>query len=79
MGRFHLVALYNDLSSAPGWAHSTMIKLSNKSVNEVKHFWAKPCISQQGRSWFPPEKGAVLFASLVTDASKVAWGGHLHL
>ena len=38
-----------------------------------------PPLEQQGKSWFPPEKGAILFATLVSDASKYSWGGHLHV
>ena len=45
---------------------------------EIRKFWMSPSVSDQGRSWFPPEKGAILFATLVTDASKYQWGGHLH-
>lgn len=31
-----------------------------------------------GRSWFPPERTSVLSTTIVTDASKFAWGAHCY-
>ena len=77
-GRFHLVALYQDLSSKPGWTSSIQIKLSNKSLNELTHFWQRLDEKHIGRSWFPPNRTYTMFVSLFTDASKFAWGAHYH-
>ena len=77
-GRFHLVSLYQDLHSKDGWDSKIFIKLSNKSLNELKHFWKQPPVENVGRSWFPPSKSYTMFVSLFTDASKYAWGAHFH-
>jgi hypothetical protein len=53
-GRFHLTSMYNDLHKQEGWDKNIKIKLSNKSIQELKHFWLQPCRSEIGRSWFPP-------------------------
>lgn len=31
-------------------------------------------LCKQGRSWYPPEQTRILYATLITDASKYAWG-----
>lgn len=79
LGRFHLVSLYSDLNSVNGWDTRIQVKLSHRSLNEVRQFWAHPPPEGVGRSWYPPEVSAVIFATLITDASKFGWGGHLHL
>lgn len=76
-GRFHLTSLYSDLNSVEGWARDTMVKLHGKSLNELRFFWLCPPAHEVGRSWFPPTRVFNLFANLVTDASKYAWGAHL--
>ena len=78
-GRFHLVHLYSDLNSKPGWRSSTVVTLCQRSLNELQHFWRDPPTSAEGRSWFPPTKTALLHALLITDASKYAWGAHAHI
>ena len=62
-----------------GWDSRTRIRLSNKSIQELTHFWRAPPASAVGRSWYPPERSFLITATLVTDASSRAWGSHLHL
>lgn len=76
-GRLHLIDLYNDLNSKAGWSSSIVVRLSNRSVAELKNYWLNIPCSEVGRSWFPPEKTHVLQFNLVSDASKYAWGAHL--
>ena len=77
-GRFHLVSLYHDLHAKEGWDSKIYVKLQNKSLNELQHFWKKPSPEHVGKSWFPPSKTFTMFVSLFTDASKYAWGAHFH-
>jgi hypothetical protein len=76
--RYHLLQLYADLNAVPGW-HAVSVRLSNKSLNELQHFWADVPSACIGRSWYPPETSFLITATLVTDASQYAWGSHLHL
>lgn len=78
MGRFHLVSLYQDLNQKEGWGNSVRVKLSNKSINELRSFWQNIQRSDIGRSWFPPTRTHTMFVSLFTDASKFGWGAHFH-
>ena len=74
-GRFHLVSLYADLNQKPGWAPNTQIKMSNKTIKELKAFLYTPPTTAEGRSWYPPEHTTTIwYVTLITDASKYGWG-----
>ena len=66
-GRIHLIDLYSDLNSTPGWNSRIKIKLSHRSYKELRHFWQNP--TPVGRSWFPLEVSSVVKLHLTTDAS----------
>lgn len=55
-----------------------MVKLSAPAIRTLRHYWANPPITDQGRAWGPAEKVRVLQLVISTDASKVAWGAHIH-
>ena len=44
----------------------------------LHHYWASPPVEDEGRSWSPHERTRVLQLLLSTDASKLAWGAHVH-
>ena len=48
-------------------------------MKELEYFWKKVPMNQIGRSWYPPETSTVISCVLITDASKYAWGSHVHL
>ena len=77
-GRFQLLDLYTVLNSKPGWHHKLTVKLSAPATRALEHYWINPPLEDQGRAWGPAEKVRVLQLVLSTDASKVAWGAHIH-
>jgi hypothetical protein len=32
-----------------------------------------------GRSWYPPETSFIFNATMITDASSIGWGSHVHI
>lgn len=47
-------------------------------MRTVEHYWKHPPSADRGRPWGPQEKTRVIQLLLSTDASKVAWGAHVH-
>lgn len=77
--RLHLLSIYSDLHSVDGWRNNTNVRLSNKSIKELEFFWLNIPACDIGRSWYPPECSTIFTSTLITDASKYAWGSHYHI
>jgi hypothetical protein len=77
-GRENLVDLYGCLNQADNWHPKTTVTLSATAIRIIKHFWRNPPKANIGRAWGPQHKVRLLQVVLSTDASRVAWGAHIH-
>jgi len=72
--QFKLQQLQLCLHSHPSWAASTMVKLTNAAMRELR-WWCTPSHLSISKPWLPP----VCQGTLTTDSSDFGWGAVLEM
>ena len=73
LARFHLLPIYDSLNTNSGWGYGVQVRLTTGAYRKLKFYFSSIPTCDLGCSIEPEHPSEALF----TDASDVAWGGHL--